>query len=468
MNAMKGKWWFGIVLGMFALGVLVSGCEEEEEMMGSYIAEGVLDETFNETGYVTIDPYPGKTNHIREIVVQDDDKMVGGGDLAIVNGDPHLVRYNPDATPDTTFGPAQNGVATYVDPGSAGDNTFAFSLKEDNAGRLIQYGSAMMTVGATTANGFYAVRYSEDGLVDTSYGTNGVARFNLPLGMSNWKGDVDGLGRSVMVGYRGQIAVIVRFTATGQVDTQFNGGLGHHLFSIGFGQSFHGVTVDSQDRILAAGWIRAVVGGPQTGLLVRYTADGLPDPAFGGDYNADGTPDGYITVDPPLAGDPNSVFLASGEDDQGRILVAGSAKTPAGTWWIMVGRLLDDGSPDTSFGPNGSGWFVLENQSGASNQDSASEIILDAAGNILVSGWIQWKTNGLQSQDPIVLRLTPDGLLDSTFAGGSGFFTLDGMGGLAAGTEFGQSIKMDSFGRIVGGGLSHYNANPNSFFFRLR
>jgi uncharacterized delta-60 repeat protein len=84
---------------------------------------------------------------------------------------------------------------------------------------------------------------------------------------------------------------------------------------------------------------------------------------------------------------------------------------------IAVARLNPDGTRDTSFG-GGDGVVYLDLQG---QQDEAAAVAVDSAGRIVVAGrsWVV-----LGNSDAVVVRLLPDGSLDSSF-GNQGVAVLD-------------------------------------------
>ena len=92
-------------------------------------------------------------------------------------------------------------------------------------------------------------------------------------------------------------------------------------------------------------------GGSGVGIdhhtdIVRYTSDGQPDPAFGNG--------GTLTLD-----GPSSVRTSPIQPDDGRLLLVGTADTtppaapPGSVTELSVMRLEPDGTPDLTFGDDG-------------------------------------------------------------------------------------------------------------------
>jgi uncharacterized delta-60 repeat protein len=164
------------------------------------------------------------------------------------------------------------------------------------------------------------------------------------------------------------------------------------------------VMPDGSTRILAIGQTTNPISGAGQGIaLVRYNNDGSLDTGFG---------NGGITI----------VFLPSGSaspmdgvlDAQGNIVVLSNANGGA-----IVSRFHPDGTLDASF--NGTGSSALLTSL------FPQSLVLDPAGNILAAG--QYTPNVSRNRQAAygsVFRLTPSGILDSSF----------GSAGIATNTAF--------------------------------
>lgn len=108
----------------------------------------------------------------------------------------------------------------------------------------------------------------------------------------------------------------------------------------------------------------------------------------------------------------------------GSLIVAGDADATGAPLRVMLAKLLADGSPDASFGE--AGFVVLPLGSG---MDFATDLALDTSGRIITVG-LSLDANGYFNS--FILRLTPDGALDSTFSDDGKLFltefqTVDGL-----------------------------------------
>jgi uncharacterized delta-60 repeat protein len=98
------------------------------------------------------------------------------------------------------------------------------------------------------------------------------------------------------------------------------------------------VAVDADGRIVAAG--EADVAEQPHVALTRLLANGSPDESFG--------ERGSLILDPP--GDANGVLPLNGG---GMVITGTSLDSNSGSAQLLLARLLEDGSPDVTFGTDG-------------------------------------------------------------------------------------------------------------------
>ena len=127
------------------------------------------------------------------------------------------------------------------------------------------------------------------------------------------------------------------------------------------------VAIDSQGRIVAAGTVNPPGGDSSDFAVARFLPNGLPDASFSGD--------GFMNLDPAGDNDADSAN-ALAIDSAGRIQVAGSES--GATTDAAVVRLLDNGTPDSSYG-GGDGILIQDIAAGA---EVINGIALDSAGRL--------------------------------------------------------------------------------------
>lgn len=115
-------------------------------------------------------------------------------------------------------------------------------------------------------------------------------------------------------------------------------------------------------------------------------------------------------------------------------------------------RLEPDGTPDATFGDNGTinvSVTGLSSPTGVPGRDTGAAIALQPDGRIVVAG----ATGGLNSNFAIA-RLLADGTLDTDFTD-TGVMTIDFFGF----TDVAEAVAVTDDGRIVVGGLARDNVD---------
>lgn len=258
---------------------------ESDFLLVRYNADGSLDTTFGTNGTTTT-TFPSYTNPIAAdagfvieqkgdsayaAVLQTDKILVGGtaasqGDLS---GAYAVARYSATGVLDTTFG--VSGLAT-VRIGSVGGPAHALALRSD--GKI--YAAGLIATGNNGVNGgnFGLVRFSADGAPDTTFagGTGVIADF----GKNEDARGIAFQGQKVLIG-GGDDFVVARYNDDGTLDTTF-GTAGVAKSSGGFANNFRALP---SGALLVSGSRRTTSDGPWVLKLVRYTSDGQLDATFG-------------------------------------------------------------------------------------------------------------------------------------------------------------------------------------------
>jgi uncharacterized delta-60 repeat protein len=157
-----------------------------------YNTDGSLDTTFDSDGKQTTDLGSGAASY--SVVVQSDDKIVVAGYYNNVgNADFAVVRYNADGSLDTTFD--SDGKQTTA-IGSGADVGRSVALQSD--GKIVIAGYSNNGVN----DDFAVVRYNNDGSLDTSFDVDG--KKTIAIGSGNevaYSVTVQSDGKIVAAGY---------------------------------------------------------------------------------------------------------------------------------------------------------------------------------------------------------------------------------------------------------------------------
>jgi uncharacterized delta-60 repeat protein len=258
-----------------------------------------------------------------------------------------LARYDPDGTLDTSFG--TDGTQT-TNWGSVGSTLSSIGFQSD--GKIIVSGtrySGGCSPGITNST---VTRYTGDGELDTTFGSGGETRRDIPYGphhdynrgvvvlsddsivavgsdyYGSWAGTQHydsngsyirengmgaGYGGSIDLDSTGRILVstnnaLVRLDSSGSLETTFA------VDGVTLRTTPYALTVDGSDRALI------LADSTSAFQLIRYEEGGGLDESFG--------TDGMVTIDPGY-----STFRAAtiGLQSDGKIIVGGTADSDIGT-----------------------------------------------------------------------------------------------------------------------------------------
>lgn len=183
-----------------------------------------------------------------------------------------LVRYTPSGHLDRTFG--ENGRAEYNAIND--DSARAMAVQPD--GKILVAGFRFHTINED----FALWRFNADGSADSSFGSGGLARGFFGLG-PDYGQDlvVQADGKIVVAGFSetssGRHLTMIRFDADGERDDSF-GDQGDGRFVEAMGDGFFSLRALTE---MPDGDLLAVGGYSGDFWAYRFTADGVPDPAFG-------------------------------------------------------------------------------------------------------------------------------------------------------------------------------------------
>jgi uncharacterized delta-60 repeat protein len=348
-----------------------------------YTADGTLDSSFGENGKVTTD-FNGSEDRANAIAVQGD-KIIVGGYTFLPDGttDFALARYTSDGALDASFG--ENGKVT-TDFNNPWDYAYALALQGDK-----------IIVAGYTGNpysDFALARYTANGLLDPSFGEQGILTGYFPIRDGRFSSTVMQGDKIIAVGTALSDFILARYMTNGALDSSFGvNGLVLTDFNNSYDQA-NAIALQG-DKIVVGGW--TLVNGAQY-ALARYTADGTLDSTFG--------INGKVTTD-----FNNSLPYAASIALQGdKIIMAGSAFNSVNntTDFVLVGY-TKDGTLDPSFGVNG---LVITDFN--NSNDGASTIAVQ--GNKIIVGGSTADFAYIH-YDFALARYTADGVLDSSFAG---------------------------------------------------
>jgi len=406
--------------------------------------DGSIDQTFN--------PSTGPNNTVQNIQLQNDGKIIIGGNFTSYNGTARsgIVRLNTDGSLDFTFSPGTGanlaiiaieiqsngqiiiggGFTSYngtlrnriarinvdgsldatFNPGS-GANGSVFTMYEQNDGKII-IGGNFTSYNGTPRN--QIARINVDGSLDLS--------FNLGTGANNSvsKSFIQNDGKIIIVGdftsYNGIVQnYITRINTDGSLDTTFNRKTGTDV-------AIFSSAIQNDGKIIVGGGFSSY-NGVSRNRIVRINSDGSHDASFN-----------------PGTGADNSILRVILQSD-GKIIIAGTFTVYNGVSRNRIARLNGDGSLDLSFNP------------GTAANDVVRTCAIQNDGKIIIGGDFT-SYNGTSRNR--IARLNSDGSLDLTFNPGAG-----------ANNAI-VAIAIQNDGQIIiGGGFTSYNGTSRNRIARV-
>jgi uncharacterized delta-60 repeat protein len=392
-------------------------------------APGDLDTNFGSAGFVVtnVSTLGVRADYVYATALQPSNKVVvGGACTGSGKTDFCLVRYTANGALDTSFG-SSGKVITSV----SGGNDLGASVAIQRDDKILLGGYCL----AGLKHDFCLVRYTSDGVLDSTFGANGivVTQFPSPFGSDDY-GQSLALqpdGKIVFAGYcndgslSGNTFCVARYNVNGTLDSSFgSGGLLTRVIApagaFGGSSIATAIAVQLDGKLVITGW--CLVGSRFDFCTTRLNADGSPDVSFGDMQGNAITPIG--------ASNANAYSTALQPD--GKIVVAGVCNN----FDFCVVRYETNGVLDTKFGINGKMIVDLLSMS----SDTGINLALQPDGKILQAGFCQSSNYYF-----CVARFNSDGSLDTTFANGGKLLS-----SLRGGTEdVGRALALQADGKIV-------------------
>lgn len=335
--------------------------------LAGYNSDGSLDLSFG-TGGKTVTAFSNVSDAAYDMNLQSDDKILVAGLTEIVAGnqDFAIARYTPTGTLDNSFD-------------GDGKLTIDFNSGNDSAEGVVQQSDGKIVVaGFATVGGnrdFAVARYNANGTPDSSF--DGDGKVTTAIGTTDDFGEAVAVqpdGKIVVAGYisnnGSNDVALVRYNTNGSLDNSFDGD-GKLIANLGDpGDVAFRIALQSDGKIVIAGFAETDNGNGRTSLVARFNPDGSLDRTF--------DKDGIVT----------NVFNSGLEtayevriQDDGKLVVSGLAADVFNVTDFGVARLNPDGSFDLSFGTNGR---VITNFNDLG--DVAGHMAFQPDGRIVVAG----------------------------------------------------------------------------------
>ena len=346
----------------------VTNASDPEVAAMRFTRSGFLDQSFGSNGLAKLNVSPGGSESAADVAVDSSGRVFVAGQAATgpsssPNSRPAMMvaRFDVFGRADLSFGNEDAddfGLADGVSVVPIGDESGASGVLLDGSRVYVAGFGTEEEIGQGPEKRFTLVRLEQNGALDRDFGDgeDGIVVVDFGLPSVAQELDLADDGKIVVIGNTlptldtpGEQIILARFDRGGSLDGSFGGGDGFVLTGFGGARSqlARGVVVDNQDRVL-----------------------------FAGEINDAGDPSGDLN------------------DDR-----------------FLVGRYLEDGTPDTAFAPGGA--LVEEVRTGDNNLEQVANIALQKDGkngSVVVAGNTGTTT---ADQDLALVRVATDATLSS-------------------------------------------------------
>ncbi len=253
--------------------------------------DGTIDLTFN--------PGIGTNNIIWTTHIQNDGKILIGGNFTSVNGTSinRIARFNADGSIDASFNPG------------TGANNYVFSISVQNDGKIILGGQFTLFNGIVKNR---IIRLNSDGSIDDSFNIGNGANSDVYATIIQNDGQIVFAGD--FTSYNGtSIRRIARLNTDGTLDATFNPGTSTNTY-------IFSLAIQNDGKILIGGEFY-IYNGTIRSCLARLNSNGTIDSAFNTGIGAD-----------------DGVWSISIQND-GKIIIGGFFRTYNGTPKNRIARI---------------------------------------------------------------------------------------------------------------------------------
>ena len=252
---------------------VASGGSGEDFYIVRFNTDGSLDPNFGTAGQV-VHQVGLSNDEITDIAILPDGKIIAIGRSSGFEGvDIALVRFNPDGSIDNSFS-FDGQVVTDV----AGDDEIGDFYLQDN-GKITAIGYV-----SDGSDEVLVIRYNADGVLDDSFGSNGVVLLDVMTTLQYPKAiAVTPAGEIIIVIAAGSWSnpdiLLVRLLSDGTLDNSFSFD-GIVQADFGLNETPSDMLIQPDGKILVVG-LSEDVGFDNEMALFRYNADGIIDNSFG-------------------------------------------------------------------------------------------------------------------------------------------------------------------------------------------
>ncbi|MCW3124779.1 MAG: hypothetical protein JWO03_437 [Bacteroidetes bacterium] len=382
----------GILWGMSTIdgwSVVVGGLarnnSDSDFAVSKYTRDGRPDSSFGVNGVAITQMGPG-ADVVYGTMIQPDGKVIAAG--MAWSGTKYnfaVARYTAAGVLDTTFGDHGRAITSL----SPYDNIGTAIGTQDGWSIVV---GGMVSDGST--DDFGLVRYTRDGIVDSTFGVNGIVVTDLLSGSD------DDLAAIAIAADSGIVAggttygsgstqyfSLARYTRNGALDNNF-GTSGRVVHTGSADDETYAVALQPDGKVVIGGY--STNGTNDDFGLLRLMADGSVDNSFG--------TNGHVIT---AVGDSDEAMYSLLVQPDGRIIAAGSSIDSNGQYRNALIRYNADGTADHTFGTDG---IVAAKLSSSDNEIYA--VKLETDGKIVTAGYANDGTDDMFSMARYLTDLT--------------------------------------------------------------
>jgi len=362
-----------VVIGQF------NGSTAQSIEIIRYNSDGSLDSTFGTNGILEDFTFAGGTCCYGTF----DGALDQNGNIVVLGQSPNgnfVRKYSSSGVPDAAFN------ANSANVFASGMSSKTLRLQPD--GKLLISGGYHPSKSTFEA---FVIRLNSDGTPDAGFGSGGLAVTTIL--QDSQAVAVQTVNSLPYILVAGAISTnsfaLVRLTPSGIVDTTF-GSKGLASTTYCASSKIYNLATDNTGNILAAGLVQLTVNGVQKIELARYTSVGVLDTTFGDPSNSSNGRTGLTVLDTfGYTNQPTSlmpVFDSSGA--LLHILMAGNGSELSGSAvnkYLFLARYNADGSLDPLYGMGGVSAVNFGNNNNYVMQLPADNLVIQSNGEYSIT-----------------------------------------------------------------------------------
>lgn len=263
-----------------ATGIMFDEGGEYKAVVARYTTGGVPDNTFGTNGFVKL----ANMDNAEKILIQNDGKFVLGG---YINDKFGLSRVNADGSIDATFG--ENGYvqSDLLDEGGVIRNSYIIDLALQNDGKIVAVGF----MSSTSYSDLAVARYNADGSLDNTFNGSGFVAVHYGHGADFGTTVKIQPDNKIVVGGHKEFEevegvpeydiVVTRFNTNGTPDESFGNNGVTLIRAVSETNYMSDIALQNDGKIVFTG---QVISQSQTKYDIvtgRLNSDGTLDPSFG-------------------------------------------------------------------------------------------------------------------------------------------------------------------------------------------